>query len=104
MACQLSYPLNSDIASPPGTFAAYLSCLSCADVANPPRMESHTVANPIVRTLLRVITEPPMSSLAVVRLRIHWTMVSIARSAERERERLDAGVEEFDRERAVDDW
>src|SRR5215831_15552798 len=30
MACQSSYPLNSDIASPPGTFALYLSCAAMA--------------------------------------------------------------------------
>src|SRR5262245_2798550 len=53
IACQLSYPLNSDIASPPGTFAAYLSC---ADAAHPHRTAIHTVANPIVKTLLRFIT------------------------------------------------
>src|SRR5262249_50761441 len=33
MACQSSYPLNSDIASPPGTFALYLSCAAMATPA-----------------------------------------------------------------------
>src|SRR5215471_6612285 len=33
MACQSSYPLNSDIASPPGTFALYLSCAAMAKPA-----------------------------------------------------------------------
>src|SRR5215471_6520048 len=45
------------MASPPGTFAAYLS-LSCADVARPPSAASHTVATPIVSMLLRFIEAP----------------------------------------------
>src|SRR5262245_7808157 len=57
IACHDSYPLNSDIASPPGTFAEYLS-LSCAEVARPPRAASHTVATPIVSMLLRFIEAP----------------------------------------------
>ena len=54
MACQSSYPLNSDIASPPGTFAAYLSC---AAMAMPARTASQTVAIPMVNRLLRFIRE-----------------------------------------------
>src|SRR5436189_4016857 len=51
MACQASYPLNSENASPPGTFTVYLSC---AEMAKPPKTASHT-AIPIVTMLLRFI-------------------------------------------------
>src|SRR5262245_4548131 len=51
MVCHPSYPLNSDMASPPGTFAAYLSC---AEMARP-RTASQPVAIPIVNLLMRVI-------------------------------------------------
>ena len=39
-ACQSSYPLKSENARPPGTFRVYLSCLSCAEVALPPKTAS----------------------------------------------------------------
>ena len=54
-----SYPLNSENASPPGTFTVYLSC---AEMAKPPKTASHTVAIPIVSMLLRFIAAPPVSS------------------------------------------
>jgi hypothetical protein len=37
MACHPSYPLNSENASPPGTFTVYLSC---AEMALPTKMAS----------------------------------------------------------------
>src|SRR5262245_42005004 len=41
--CQLSYPANSENASPPGTRTVYLACpLSCAMTALPPRAASTT--------------------------------------------------------------
>ena len=52
-----SYPLNSENASPPGTFTVYLSC---AEMAKPPKTASHTVAIPIVNMLLRFIAAPPI--------------------------------------------
>src|SRR5262245_16714617 len=65
IACQPSYPLNSDIARPPGTFAAYLSC---AEMARPLKIASHTAAVPIVSMLLRFIRAPPYSPSGVVRV------------------------------------
>ena len=59
IACHLSYPLNSENASPPGTFTLYLSC---AEMARPPATASHTVATPIVNTLLRFIAAPLLPS------------------------------------------
>src|SRR6185436_4792861 len=54
--CHASYPLNSENASPPGTFTVYLSC---AEMARPPRTATHT-AIPIVNMLLRFIAAPPV--------------------------------------------
>src|ERR1051325_11551251 len=54
MACHDSYPRNSDIASPPGTFAEYLSC---ANIASPPRT-AHQSTIPIVHMRLRIIEAP----------------------------------------------
>src|SRR5258705_7069031 len=59
-ACLPSYPRNSDIASPPGTFTAYLSC---AEPAKPPKTASQP-AIPIVNMLLRFIATPPVSNAA----------------------------------------
>src|SRR5690242_11696593 len=44
IACQASYPLNSENASPPGTFTVYLSC---AEMAQPPKTASDTVITAI---------------------------------------------------------
>src|SRR5213079_800591 len=44
--CQASYPLNSEKASPPGTFKAYLSW---ADMALPPKPLTSAVTIAIVR-------------------------------------------------------
>src|SRR6185436_16106277 len=62
MACHDSYPLNSENASPPGTFTPYLSC---AEMAKPPRTASHTAASPIVNMLLRSIAAPPYRIVVV---------------------------------------
>src|SRR5262245_6296478 len=60
IACQASYPLNSENARPPGTFTLYLSCLSCAEMAKPPKTPSQTVvAMPIIDMLWRFIAAPP---------------------------------------------
>src|ERR1051325_10332198 len=56
MACHPSYPLNSENASPPGTFTEYLSCAKTAKAlitASPP------VIIGIVNILLPFITAPP---------------------------------------------
>src|SRR5262245_56853224 len=50
MACQSSYPLNSDIASPPGTFALYLSC---AAMAKPATRASTTARITAIWTFIR---------------------------------------------------
>src|ERR1700722_10321202 len=57
--CQVSYPLNSENASPPGTVRAYLSC--CAE-AKPPKTASATAAAApaavdVARTLRRFENE-----------------------------------------------
>src|SRR5205809_8136263 len=51
--CQASYPLNSENASPPGTFTVYLSW---ADMALPPKALRSAGAIAIVRTPLLFIT------------------------------------------------
>src|SRR5262245_54767554 len=63
IACHPSYPRNSDMASPPGTFAAYLSW---AEMANPPRTASHSVI-PIVNMYLRFIAGLLRSSTRIAR-------------------------------------
>src|SRR5262245_34516096 len=56
---QLSYPLNSENASPPGTCRVYLSC---AEIALAAKTASTTAATPIVHILLRFITPRPLIS------------------------------------------
>ena len=51
--CQPSYPLNSENASPPGTFTVYLSW---ADMALPPKALTSAVTTAIVRMRLPFIT------------------------------------------------
>src|SRR2546430_545840 len=51
--CQASYPLNSENASPPGTFKAYLSW---ADMALPPKALTSAVTIAIVRMRWLFIT------------------------------------------------
>src|SRR5207245_6187565 len=53
--CQASYPLNSENASPPGTFKVYLSA-AWADMALPPKALTSAVTIAIVRTRLLFIT------------------------------------------------
>src|SRR5262245_35939642 len=60
IACHPSYPRNSDIESPPGTFAAYLSC---AEIAILPETPSQTVI-PIISMRLPFIAAPLISSIA----------------------------------------
>src|ERR1700722_5362922 len=55
--CQASYPLNSENASPFGTFRAYLSC---ADIAQPPTPASTPVISAIVSILLLLIISPSL--------------------------------------------
>src|ERR1700742_3950055 len=50
--CQASYPLNSENASPFGTFAVYLSC---AEMAEPPTKASTPVITGIVSIFLHFI-------------------------------------------------
>ena len=62
-----------------------------------PKTASHTVAIPTINLLLRFIAAPLSSSVALLRLR------QFVASSERERKRLDASIEEVDRERSIDD-
>src|SRR5262249_43590198 len=64
---QLSYPRNSENASPPGTFNAYLSC---AEMATPLTTASAPVTNPTASMLLRFIATPPLSRLTSLLLRL----------------------------------
>src|SRR5713101_7647100 len=52
-SCQFSYPLNSENASPPGTFKVYLSW---ADTTLPPKALTRAVTIAIVRMRLLFIT------------------------------------------------
>src|SRR2546427_10887281 len=54
--CQASYPLNSENASPPGTFKVYLSWAAWADRALPPKALTSAVTIAIVRMRLLFIT------------------------------------------------
>src|SRR5271155_1309117 len=59
-ACQSSYPLNSENASPFGTFTVYLSC---AAMAQPPMTASTPVIAAIVAILLHFIEHSLISGL-----------------------------------------
>src|SRR5215831_12028002 len=54
-SCQFSYPLNSENASPPGTFTVYLSGADLAVAANMASAPSTAVVAPIVTTRFRFI-------------------------------------------------
>src|SRR2546426_7496571 len=54
--CQVSYPLNSENASPPGTFTVYLSWAAWADMALPPKALTSAVTIAIVHRRLLFIT------------------------------------------------
>src|SRR3954451_14109633 len=54
IVCQVSYPLNSEKASPPGTRTAYLpGPESWADGTRPPSVDSQSAASPPISTFLR---------------------------------------------------
>src|SRR5206468_6709224 len=53
--CQTSYPLNSENASPPGTFKLYLSWAAWADMALPPKALTSAVTIAIVHMRLLFI-------------------------------------------------
>src|SRR5262245_40509974 len=80
IACHASYPLNSENASPPGTFTVYLSC---AEMAKPPNTASHTVVIPIVNMRVRFIQHLLQRTHGTVPglvNQIDWTKVSAIRS------------------------
>ena len=67
IACHASYPLNSENASPPGTFTVYLSC---AEMATPPKTASIaaivviiSMLLPCIFSLLYQVWRPYLSSL-----------------------------------------
>src|SRR2546430_9185758 len=60
--CQASYPLNSENASPPGTFKAYLSW---ADMALPPKALTSAVTIAIDRKSTRLNSSHSQISYAV---------------------------------------
>src|SRR5256714_2662243 len=62
--CQASYPLNSENASPPGTFKAYLSW---ADMALPPKAVTSAVTIAIVRMHWLFITSSSLVKLGTRR-------------------------------------
>src|SRR4030095_3206693 len=65
---QLSYPLNSENASPPGTCTVYLLCpVSCAVTARPPRTPSPTRKS--------VMTTPAASPLLLISALPSWWCV-----------------------------
>src|SRR2546422_11595428 len=61
--CQASYPLNSENASPPGTFKVYLSWAAWADRALPPKALTSAVTIAIVRMRLLFITNSSLDKL-----------------------------------------
>src|SRR6266404_3499757 len=63
MACHDSYPLNSENASPPGTFTVYFSC---AEMARPPTTASTPTIIAIVSILLSFIASLLYQSLVYV--------------------------------------
>src|SRR5438045_9688190 len=62
ITCQASYPLNSENASPPGTFKVYLSWAAMALL---PKALTSAVTIAIVRMRL-FVTVPPLSRLAAL--------------------------------------
>src|SRR3989442_1103752 len=64
-ACQASYPLNSENASPPGTFTVYLSWAAWADMAPPPKALTSAVTIAIVHVRLLFITRSSFVKLGV---------------------------------------
>src|SRR3989442_7701672 len=54
--CQASYPLNSENASPPGTFTVYLSWAAWADMALPPKALTSAVTIATVSMRLLFVT------------------------------------------------
>src|SRR5438445_7304284 len=68
--CQLSYPRNSENASPPGTCTVYLPCpASCAVTTLPPTTPSTTSEATTTTTApsaLRFISAPPSSLCAAI--------------------------------------
>src|SRR4030095_13165050 len=67
MPCQLSYPLNSENASPPGTCTVYFACpASCATTDRPPTTPSMTSQIPMTTPTaspLPVISRSPLTRL-----------------------------------------
>src|SRR5207249_12250555 len=61
--CQASYPLNSENASPPGTFKVYLSWAAWADRALPPKALTSAVTIAIVHMRLLFITSSSVVKL-----------------------------------------
>src|SRR5580765_1247121 len=57
-SCQLSYPLNSENASPPGTLTVYLSGADRAVAPNTASAPSTAVVAPIIDTYFRFIAAP----------------------------------------------
>src|SRR5438093_10174986 len=57
--CQASYPLNSENASPPGTFKVYLSWAAWADMALPPKALTSAVRIATVSMRLLFVTRSP---------------------------------------------
>src|SRR5262245_48881136 len=65
--CQPSYPLNSENASPFGTFTVYLRCpLSCAVTALPPRTPSTTSD-----TVMTTAAASPLVPISVPPIRLY---------------------------------
>src|SRR6266702_7513805 len=74
--CQASYPLNSENASPPGTFKAYLSW---ADMALPPKAQTSAVTIAIVRMHWLFITSSSFVKLGTRRYTCRSIMPAVAR-------------------------
>src|SRR5690348_7657355 len=72
MACHPSYPLNSENASPPGTFTVYLSC---AEMATPASTTAKITASGIFRRNGRIVF---LSAACLVRcwLSLVWVIAS----------------------------
>src|ERR1700678_1663093 len=67
MGCQVSYPLNSENASPPGTLRVYLSCAEMATPATKTPTSATLVA--ISNRFLRFIDASPLFSSLFARIR-----------------------------------
>src|SRR5216683_8232359 len=64
--CQASYPLNSENASPFGTFTVYLSCAGMAEPLT-------TASTPVIIAIVRILL-PFIASTSFIKFSVHTSL------------------------------